>query len=129
MNTVGALPWYRSPVMIGAVVTIISTLAGLAPKIFAAIGLDNPTAIQSAVAAAFQVFALLSGIYTAVKRSNSTVQPLTTTQAKADAHPATVVAVTAANASTPAPDTFNPNITQPIPVKPPAVIPGKPWGH
>jgi hypothetical protein len=123
-TTIGALPWYKSPVMIGAVVTIISTLAGLAPKAFAAVGLNNPTAIQTTVASAFQIFALLSGIYTAVKRTTSTVQPLTTTQAAADTHAATVSVVTAA---TPAPiePPFNPNITQPVPVKP---IPGKPWG-
>jgi|ERR1700722_208836 len=125
-TTVGALPWYRSPVMIGAVVTIISTLAGLAPKAFAAVGLNNPTTIETTVAAAFQIFALLSGIFTAIKRTTSAVQPLTTTQAAADAHPATAAAVAAGTEApiAPAPDT----VTQPVPAKPPTPIPGKPWG-
>ena len=122
-TTVGALPWYRSPVMVGAVVTILSTLAGLAPKAFAAVGLNNPTAIETAVASAFQVFALLAGVFTAVKRTTSTVQPLTSTQASADAHPATMAVIAAA----PPPREVLADVTQPISVKQP--IPGKAWGQ
>jgi hypothetical protein len=114
-----AIPWYKSPVMIGAVVTILSTLAGLAPKAFAAIGLNNPTAIETAVASAFQIFALLAGIFTAIKRTTSAVQPLTATQAGADAHPATTAAETPA-----AP--LSPPIVAQVPVAPPT--PGHPWG-
>jgi hypothetical protein len=121
-TTVGALPWYKSPVMIGAVVTIISTLAGLAPKAFAAVGLNNPTAIETTVASAFQIFALLAGVFTAVKRTTSAVQPLTASQAGADAHPATMAVI----AATAPPREVLTEV--PIAIKPPAVIPGKPWG-
>jgi hypothetical protein len=88
-TTVGAVPWYTSPVYIGALVTVISTLATLAPKAANALGLTTPGAIQTSVQNVFGVIALLSGIFTALKRQSSTVQPLTLTQAQADIHPAT----------------------------------------
>jgi hypothetical protein len=105
--------------MIGAVVTILSTLAGLAPKAFAAIGLNNPTAIETTVASAFQIFALISGVFTAIKRTTSTVQPLTGTQAQADAHPSTVIA------TAPVGEVIAESVAPPPAPKP---IPGKPWG-
>lgn len=80
-----ALPWYRSPTYIGAVVTVLSTLASLAPKLFAAVGLTDPAMINTAVQAGFQVIALIAGIFTAVARAKSTVQPLTATKAGAEA--------------------------------------------
>lgn len=79
------IPWYKSPVYIGAVVTVLSTLASLAPKLFALVGLTSPEAINTAVQAGFQVIALLAGIFTAVKRQTSPIQPLTISQKSADA--------------------------------------------
>jgi hypothetical protein len=94
-----AIPWYRSPVYIGAVVTILSTLASLAPKTFTALGLTSPDAISHTVDTVFQLIALGAGAFTAYKRSSSTAQPLTLTQTGADIHPATIANdVKAANA-------------------------------
>jgi hypothetical protein len=87
MNGIGAIPWYKSPVMIGAVVTVLSTILGLTPKLAAALGLTSPGAIQTTVDAAFQMIALVAAIVVAIKRQGSTLQPLTLTQAGADAHP------------------------------------------
>lgn len=83
-----AIPFYKSPVYIGAVVTILSTIASLSPKLAAILG--NPDAISQSVTSIFSVIALGAGLFTAVKRKNSTVQPLTLTQGGADVHPATL---------------------------------------
>jgi len=80
-----AIPWYQSPTMIGAVVTIASTLASLMPKAAAVLGWTDPSKINSDVTAGFTVIALIAGAFTAYKRAKSTVQPLTATQAGADA--------------------------------------------
>ena len=86
MSETPAIPWYRSPVYIGAVVTILSTLASLAPKTFVALGLTSPDSISHTVDTVFQLITLAAGGFTAYKRSSSTMQPLTLNQASADAH-------------------------------------------
>lgn len=83
-----AIPWYRSPVYVGAVVTIISTLLSLVPKLAAALGLTSPDAISHAVDSAFQLVALAAGVFTAYKRQSSPDQPLTLTKTGAETHPA-----------------------------------------
>jgi len=95
-----ALPFYKSPVYIGAIVTILSTLASLAPKTFTALGLTSPDAISHTVDTVFQLIALGAGAFTAYKRSSSTIQPLTLTQASADVHPGGVVPPTLSAAPT-----------------------------
>jgi len=101
---VNAIPWYQSKVMIGAVVTVVSTLLGLTPKFASALGLTSPGAIQTAVDSVFQVIALIAGLYTAVTRQASPIQPLTLTQKAADAHPAnTPTPVAPPSAPPPAP--------------------------
>jgi|SRR5580693_4982404 hypothetical protein len=91
--TAGALPWYRSPVYIGAVTTVLSTLLSLSPKAATAIGLNTPGSVSSAVEAVFQIVALGAGIFTALKRQTSASQPLTLTQKGADTNTATVAVV------------------------------------
>lgn len=91
--TVGALPWYKSSVYIGAVVTTLSTLAVLAPKAAAALGLTSPDAINATVNSVFEVITLVAGVFTGIQRARSTVQPLTATASAAEAHPTTAVAV------------------------------------
>lgn len=95
-----ALPFYKSPVYMGAVVTILSTLASLAPKTFAALGLTSPGAISHTVDIVFQLIALVAAAFTAYKRSQSPIQPLTLTQAGADVHPGGVVPPPASAAPT-----------------------------
>lgn len=74
-----AIPWYKSPVYVGAVVSIISqvlVLLGLGDK-FA------PEEIAKYVDAGFQILALAAVGYAAWKRQRSSVQPLTLTKAGA----------------------------------------------
>lgn len=85
MNNLDAIPWYASPVMRGAVVSIISQLVAI-------LGLHVTTdALTNDVGAVFQVIAIGAGLYSAYKRKTSTVQPLTLTQTGADLHPQTLV--------------------------------------
>ena len=47
------IPWYKSPVMVGAVVTLVSTLGGLARKFGVDLGRTNPDAGETAVTQGF----------------------------------------------------------------------------
>lgn len=95
-----ALPWYRSPVYVSQVVTFLSALTAIAPKVATALGLTSTDAINQTVTAVFGVIALGSTAYGAIKRARSAIQPLTLTQTGADVHPNTV-----ANAQAPLPVT------------------------
>lgn len=90
MNNLDALPWYRSPVMVSQVVSAISALTAIAPKLATQFGLTSPDAITQVVTSVFGVIAFSAAMYGAIKRKNSTIQPLTLTQAGADIHPQTV---------------------------------------
>jgi hypothetical protein len=85
-----ALPWYKSQVLISQIVTVISAITAIAPKVATALGLTSVDAINQTVTAVFGVIAVAATAYGAVRRVNSPLQPLTLTQADADAHPATV---------------------------------------
>lgn len=98
MDPLPAIPWYRSPVFIGAVVSIVSqllVLTGLTDKV-------SPEDVAKYVDAVFQVIALAAAVFAAVQRQRSTIQPLTMTQAGADkagqakSHPLVVVLLVAA---------------------------------
>lgn len=81
-----ALPWYRSPVFIGAIVSILSqfvVLIGIADQI-------TTEDIAKWVDVTFQVIALGSAGYAAWKRKRSDIQPLTLNKARAESHPATL---------------------------------------
>lgn len=74
-----AIPWYQSPVYIGAVVSIVSqvlVLLGLGDKV-------APEEIAKYVDAGFQMIALGAAAYAAWKRQRSEIQPLTLTRAGA----------------------------------------------
>lgn len=91
--TVGALPWYRSPQQIGLVTTAVSAALALFPQASHWLGLTNPGDIANAVTAVFGVITLIAPIVGGVWRAKSPLQPLTLTQAGADVHPATIVAL------------------------------------
>lgn len=91
-QTVGALPWYKSPVQISLVVTILSAVIAAFPKVGQALGLTAPGAIETVVQNVFAVIAVVAPIVGSFKRANSTVQPLTLTAAGAESHPATIEA-------------------------------------
>lgn len=101
VQTVGAIPWYKSPVQISLVVTIISALIAAFPKIGQAIGLNTPGEVETAVQNVFAVVALVAPIIGSITRAKSTIQPLTLTAASAETHPATIAAE--ANSKLPAP--------------------------
>jgi len=90
-----AMVWWRSPVFVGAIVSVISqilALSGLAE--------DIPSEdLSKIVDGSLQVIALAAAGYAAWKRQRSLIQPLTLTKGNAEAHPATV-----ANAAEPAKD-------------------------
>lgn len=84
-DTVGAAPWYTSPVQISQITAAISGVLTVFPQLANLVGLTDTTKITAAVT----VVAAVAG---AIFRARSKIQPLTLTQAKADNHPATVVA-------------------------------------
>lgn len=75
-----ALPWYRSPVFVGAVVSIISQLLVLIGKQ----DLIPIDVLTRNVEALFQFIALGAGLYSAWKRKTSDIQPLTITKKAAE---------------------------------------------
>lgn len=75
-----ALPWYRSPVFVGAVVSIISQLLVLIGKQ----DLIPVDVLTRNVEAFFQIVALGAGLYSAWKRKTSDIQPLTVSKKAAD---------------------------------------------
>lgn len=82
--------------MIAQVVTAVSAVTAIAPKLATYFGLTSSDAISHAVTATFGIIAILAPIYGSIKRARSTAQPLTLTQAAADSHPATVANAVAA---------------------------------
>jgi len=89
-STGAAAPWYTSKVQIANVVAIVSALAAISPKIAATFGLTSLAAIQSTVEAVFGTIAFIAPLISSRFRASSPMQPLTLTQAGADAHPATI---------------------------------------
>lgn len=80
-----AIPWYKSPVYIGIVTSIISQIVVL-------IGRQDAfpvEAINGYVEAVFQVVALVALAVAEIKRRTSTIQPIAATKAGAEAKNAT----------------------------------------
>jgi hypothetical protein len=80
VSTLDPIPWYRSQVYVGAIVSLLTQLTVL----FGVAHLVTPADIQANVDAALQLVALASAAYAAYKRQRSDVQPLTLTKAAAD---------------------------------------------
>jgi hypothetical protein len=82
-------PWYKSPQYVGMGVALVSAISVLAPHVVVLLGLTDPVVVYAKVEAALTVLGLgfTAGtlIWSMVRRKNSTVQPLTLTQASADA--------------------------------------------
>lgn len=86
-----SIPWYKSPVYVGIVTSIISQLLALAGRA----DMFPAEQINAYVAAVFQVIALIALGVAEVKRRTSPVQPIAATKASAEAK----------NAATPPPTT------------------------
>jgi hypothetical protein len=71
-----AIPWYRSPVFIGAVTSVIAQVLVLLGKQ----DIIPPEVLNSYVEAVFQVIALVAATYAGIQRARSTVQPITVTK-------------------------------------------------
>jgi hypothetical protein len=99
-NTVGAVPWYQSPVQLAQTTAFVSAALALFPKIAASLGLETPDKVSNAVTVVFSCAAVVAPLLGMVLRAKSTIQPLTLTAAKADAHPATIAAAAKASAGT-----------------------------
>jgi hypothetical protein len=110
-----AIPFYKSPQTIGLVTTFVSAAIALYPKAGQLLGLNAPGAVERAVTTVFAFIALLAPLIGVIVRTKSTVQPITLTQAAADAHPVTQAAAV-------------PTQAMPTPIIAAPLIPGKPWG-
>lgn len=75
-----AIPWYKSPVYIGIVTSIVSQLLSLAGRADA----FPAEQVNEAVTAVFQVVALVALAVAEIKRRTSTVQPIAATKASAE---------------------------------------------
>jgi hypothetical protein len=125
-TTVGALPWYKSPVQVAQVATFLSAAIALFPKLGTLLGLTTPEQVANFVQTAFGAITLIAPIVGTILRAKSKIQPLTLSQTAADNHPATAMAKSegteAATVQTP---------TQVSPAPPASSAPpppGKPWG-
>lgn len=77
--------WYRSPVFVGALVSVLCQILALIG--FGGIATED---VAKAVDGILQLVAIAAGAYAVWKRKQSTVQPLTLTQKGADNHPNTI---------------------------------------
>lgn len=89
-QTLGAAPWYKSPVQIAQVTSLLSALVAMCPRVGVVLGLNSPNDVSNAVTTVFAFIAIAAPLVGTVLRARSTIQPLTLTQASADNHPATV---------------------------------------
>lgn len=92
--TAGAIPFYKSPQEIALATTAVSALIAVFPKLGQFFHLSTPSDAANAVTAVFGFIAVVVPIIGGIVRWNSKGQPLTVTQAAADAHPATQAVVT-----------------------------------
>lgn len=78
------IPWYKSPVQISLITTIVSGLISLFPKLGAALGITSSDA-GNIVTQVFGAIAVLAPIVGTIFRAKSPVQPLTLTASSAAA--------------------------------------------
>jgi hypothetical protein len=118
------IPWYKSPVQIAQITTAISALIAVFPRVGIWLGLTSPSAINDAVTAVFGVIGFVAPIVGSIVRAKSPVQPLTLTQASADAKitPETAAATGTFNAYQAAKSTTSspPNSPPPPPTQGPS---------
>lgn len=91
-NTLGAVPWYQSPVMISQVTSLISAAIALFPKWGEALGMKSAEQVNSTVTTVFAFIAVAAPVVGSILRVKSKIQPLTLTPTGAANHPATAVA-------------------------------------
>ena len=75
------IPWYKSPVYVGAITSLITQLLvlfGVADKV-------TPTEVSGYVDAGLQIVALAAAAIAAIQRQRSQVQPLALSKSHAEA--------------------------------------------
>lgn len=97
-----ATPWFRSPVAVGILVSLVTLMTLLFPRVAVILGLVDPASIQTFVESLLgnvgtimAAIGVLANLVALVKRVRSQIQPLTLTQKGADSHPVTVANVKA----------------------------------
>jgi hypothetical protein len=118
-----AIPWYQSSVQKGHLITAISALIALSPRIAKMLGLTTPDAVASLVEVVFGIGAFVGPVIGSFIRAHSTLQPLTLTQGNADVHPATIAAERAAAVPDPFVATSKSGVSQHAPLPPPPAPP------
>ncbi len=107
MDTVAAIPWYKSPVQIANVTAFISAIIALFPEVGKKLGMSTPTDVSTAVTTIFAFIAIAAPAVGGILRAKSKVQPLTMTAKQAEVHPNTVAHM-AATGETPPLETKEP---------------------
>jgi uncharacterized membrane protein len=127
-----AAPWYTSPVQKAQVVSLVSALIALSPKIGHFLGIKTPADVQLWVESLFGFFTIVAPIVGTIMRARSPLQPLTLTQKAADEHPATEADAAQAKVNEQNAHTAalviaaqRRKASQPTP---PSIDPTKPWG-
>lgn len=80
-----AIPWYKSQVLIAAIVSVITGVVAI-------LGKQNilpADVITATVQNVMDVIAVAAAAYAALRRATASAQPIKSTQAAADAHNAT----------------------------------------
>jgi hypothetical protein len=91
--TAGAIPWYKSPIYIAAMTTVLGAIATLYPKAAAVIGINTPLGQTAFIELAGGLVTLAGGGVIWVMRQINKGQPITLTQAAANVHPSTIAVV------------------------------------
>ena len=91
--TAGAIPFYRSPVYLCAMGTVLGALTTLYPKVAAAIGITTPAGATAFIELVGAGMTLAGGAVIWIIRQISTLQPITLTQKGATDAPATLARV------------------------------------
>ncbi len=115
-----AIPWYQSAGQKANVITAVSALIAISPKVADKLGLTTPATVEAFVEVIFTLAAMVVPVIASYLRAHSPIQPLTLTVAAAVAHPATQAALQVAVAQAAA----APSLPDPPPIQgPPHVAP------
>ena len=79
-----AAPWYTSPVMVSSIVSLLSTLGAVVPKLGHVLNVWGTNGTIQVVEAGLGLIAAAAAAYATSKRAGSAVAPLTLTKKAAD---------------------------------------------
>ena len=79
-----AAPWYTSPVMVSSIVSLLSTVGAVVPKLGHVLNVWGTNGTIQVVEAGLGLIAAAAAAYATSKRAGSAVAPLTLTKKAAD---------------------------------------------